>query len=588
MSSTVLDAPSVTAEWWQTEEYLEVVYAVAPHDDALHVGSVEPRKATSPLRPLTRATSLGFEVIEYAEIILGVVLYPWQRALLIRALELMPNGKYRFRRVIVLVARQQGKTTLASVLAAWWLFVDSARRPDRVPPMKFKVVGVAQTLDIAKEPWSVVKLWCDPDPETDEEGDLAIESLQDATAAVRDANGELRITARSRAHYEIRAAKNARGKPAARVLMDELREQRDWLGWNAVSQTMKSFWNGMLVGFSNAGDPTAIVLKKQRDAGLADIAAFEAYVAAGIRHIEDYLDYADGRDVSLALFEWSAPDGCEKDDVDGILAANPSIGYGEMTVADAIADIRSMTDAGYRTEVLCQWVAVRVDSYIDIKEFRTMYRPADEVAALIPAGARTVWAVDIADRSMTWIGAAVRTSTGKPFTQVHTMRAGMVWAIRYLADLAAESGHREVVVQERGCPATELIAELEKVTFLDKAGKPQHLIVHKIDGGKFAAATGQMHDAVRDRRLVLVKQDPVDLAVQGGLVMDYAQNKAWNRPKSLPVDIAGLVAMSEALYGLENLTPPPPPVTPPPPPAPRILSREVLDRRDIDPATVRF
>jgi hypothetical protein len=95
-------------------------------------------------------------------------------------------------------------------------------------------------------------MWCDPDPETVEEAELAIPALRDATAKVRDANGSIAITARSRAHYEIRAAKNARGKPAARVLMDEMREQKDWTAWNAVSQTMKSFWNGMLFGLSNA------------------------------------------------------------------------------------------------------------------------------------------------------------------------------------------------------------------------------------------------------------------------------------------------------------------------------------------------
>jgi hypothetical protein len=125
-------------------------------------GRTEPRLWTRPLRELTPETSLGFEVIDFAREILGVELYPWQCWLLIHALELLEDGQYRFKRIIVLVARQQGKTTLASVLATWWLYVDSARNPDRVPPMKFKVVGVAQNLDIAREPWAAVKAWCDP------------------------------------------------------------------------------------------------------------------------------------------------------------------------------------------------------------------------------------------------------------------------------------------------------------------------------------------------------------------------------------------------------------------------------------------
>jgi hypothetical protein len=565
MPSAVLSRPASMVgdrAWWMTDDYLDVVYAVKPLAGARHVGSTEPRLGTVPLRPLTPVTSLGFEVIEFAEEILGVTLYPWQRSLLIRALEVLPNGEYRFRRVIVLVARQQGKTTVASVLAAWWLFVESARRPDRVPPMKFKVVGVAQTLDIAREPWDVVKLWCDPKPETSEDAELAIESLQDATAKVSDTNGKERITARSRAHYEIRAAKNARGKPAARVLMDELREQKDWSGWNAVSQTSKSFWNGMLIGFSNAGDSGAVVLKQQREAGLQDLEQWDEYVEAGVMSAEEY---ANSHDVSLGLLEWSAPDGCEKNDVDGILAANPSIGYGAMTVQSAIADIRGMTDAGYRTEVLCQWVTVNVDSYISIKDWRPLIRSVEKVAPKILRDGRTVWGVDTsANRSMTWVAGAAETSKGKPFVTVRTRRAGMVWVFDYLEQLAEESGHREVALQERGAPSAELVGELEK----------RELVVHRLDGAKFAAATGGLSDAVRDKRLLLVDQKPVNLAIEGGVVMDYAQNKAWNRPKSLPIDISGLVAMSEALYALEHLQPPEDKEPAPPPPPARLITRD--------------
>lgn len=72
-------------------------------------------------------------------------LRPWQKWLLIHALELNEDGSYRFKKVIVLVARQNGKTMLASVLSSWWLFVDSQRHPERVPPVKFKIVGTART-----------------------------------------------------------------------------------------------------------------------------------------------------------------------------------------------------------------------------------------------------------------------------------------------------------------------------------------------------------------------------------------------------------------------------------------------------------
>lgn len=538
------------------------------------LGRTEPRLWTKPLRELTSDTSLGFEVIDFAREILGVELYPWQCWLLIHALELLADGQYRFRRVIVLVARQQGKTTLASVLASWWLYVDSARHPDRVPPMKFKIVGVAQNLDIAREPWAAVKLWCDPKPETAEESDLAIRALQNATAKVSDTNGKESIVARSRAHYEIRAAKNARGKPAARVLMDEMREQKEWAAWNAVSQTTKSFWNGMLFGLSNAGDAGAVVLRTQRDAAMADILEWESYVEAGIATIEDFVN---GRDTSLALFEWSAPDDCAKDDVDGILQANPSIGYGSMTVQSAIADIRGMTDAGYRTEVLCQWVTSRVVSFIDIKEWTNRQRPIADIS--IRKGTRTVWGVDTShDRSMTWISAATFTEDGKPFTTVRISRAGMLWVPDYLEQLADASGHREVVLQGRGVAAVEFIEPLEK----------RGLTVHALEGGTFALATGRIRDRVLSGDLVIINQPDVDIAVEGGVVTNYAENMAWSRRGSLPVDISGLVSETNALYGLEVLEPAAQEPTPPPPPQAELVTRGDAAHSEVNLATAAF
>lgn len=537
-------------------------------------GRTEPRLWTKPLRELTPETSLGFEVISYALEILGIKLYPWQEWLLIHALELLEDGTYRFRRVIVLVARQQGKTTLASVLASWWLYVDSARHPDQVPPLKFKVVGVAQNLDIAREPWASVKMWCDPKPETSEEADLAIEALQSATAKVIDTNGKEAIVARSRAHYEIRAAANARGKPAARVLMDELREQRDWRAWNAVSQTTKSFFNGMLIGLSNAGDASAVVLRQQRDAALADMADFEAYVASGLRDIEEY---ANSHDVSLGLFEWSAPDGCEKDDVDAILQSNPSIGYGAMTVQSALADIRGMTDAGYRTEVLCQWVTAQVDSYIDIRDWRDLQKSPAEIR--IPSGARTVWSADISeDRRTSWVAAAVYTETGL-FTTVRAKRPGWQWVPDYVRDLAEASGNREVAVSSKGCAAMELIPEF----------KNRGLHVHEIDGTTFALATGNLADLVHDEKLELVPQPDVDVGIEGGVVHSYQDNKAWSRGKSLPVDISGVIAESQATYALMRLAPPAPAVdvSPPPKAAALTFERSYTDG-DVDLAVAQF
>ena len=57
------------------------------------IGSEQPRIFTPPLRKLTPKTTLGFAAIEFAEDVCSVELYPWQKWLLIHALELLPDGK---------------------------------------------------------------------------------------------------------------------------------------------------------------------------------------------------------------------------------------------------------------------------------------------------------------------------------------------------------------------------------------------------------------------------------------------------------------------------------------------------------------
>ena len=505
------------------------------------VGKTEPRLWTKPLRELTPQTSLGFEVIDFAREILHVQLWPWQEWLLTHALELMPDGRYRFRRVIILVARQNGKTLLAAVLAAWWLFIESGRDPERVSPLDFKVLGTAQNLDIARGPWSRVKLWCDPDPETGEAQAEAIPALQDATAKVLDANGKEQILAKSLAHYEVRAAKSARGKPGARVLMDELREQETWQAWNATSQTSKNFWNGQVWCLSNAGSAKSVVLAKQREVGLKLIAEQDEAMAVPGASVENLIE---AHDTSIGLFEWSAPDGCPMDDVEGILQANPSIGHGAITVSACVSDSTSMLEADYRTEVLCQWVTSQVISFIDIRDWRRCEVPPDKIK--VPKGSRTVWGVDTSqDRSMTFVASATRLADGRPFVQVIAARAGMLWLPDWLAEQAQDSGFTEVALQSRGAPAMEFVSQLER----------NGLTVHGIDGSHVGSATGTLRDRVRDGLLITVPQPDVEVAVQGGLTRRYAENDAWSRVESLPVDIAPLAAMTWALFGLETCEP---------------------------------
>jgi hypothetical protein len=79
-------------------------------DGALTLKGYEvPRIWTPATRELTEDTTDGFAAIAFAEKILELKLFPWEKWLLIHGLELNEDWTYRYRTVIVEAARQNGK-----------------------------------------------------------------------------------------------------------------------------------------------------------------------------------------------------------------------------------------------------------------------------------------------------------------------------------------------------------------------------------------------------------------------------------------------------------------------------------------------
>lgn len=336
------------------------------------LGATEPRIFTAPLRKgrkgpcgcgcaLTAKTSLGFEAARFAEEVVGLVLLPWQRWLLVHLLELRSDGRFRFQRAVILVGRQNGKTHLVKVLGLYMLFMGRAQL----------VLGAAQSLDIAREAWAgAVEIAQD------------VEDLAAEVETVRFANGEQCMTLVNGARYRITAASRGagRGLSVDLLILDELREHRSWDAWSALSKTTTARPNALVVGISNAGDDQSVVLNSLRSTALA------------------------GEDETLGLFEWSAPDGCELDDPAAWAAANPGLGR---TVSESAIRSAMMTDppAVFRTETLCQRVDA-LDAAIDLASWAA---GADVSANLGAVRSRVAACVDVAVDSghVTLAGAAV-------------------------------------------------------------------------------------------------------------------------------------------------------------------------------------
>lgn len=287
-------------------------------------GKKTPRIFTEPLRPLNRNTSLGWDIIDFAEAI-GEPLDPWQKWLVIHAFELLPDGTLRFRTILVLVARQNGKSHLKRVISLWRLYIFGSRL----------ILGIAQDESLARE-----------------QMDLAIDTihacsdLEDEFDRVSRTNGNEYFSLVSNAKYRIKASnrKAGRGWSVDELNIDELREQRDWTVWAAVSKTTMARENGQNWCMSNAGDDNSVVLNQLREAALK------------------------GRDPSIGIFEWSAPENCEMDDPKAWAQANPGLGY-RISEAAIRSALGTDTPEVFRTEVLCQRVE-QLEGAIDLAAWK--------------------------------------------------------------------------------------------------------------------------------------------------------------------------------------------------------------------------
>jgi hypothetical protein len=289
------------------------------------LGSTKPRLWTPPLRELTPETSYGFEVAAFARSI-DSPLDEWEEWAIIHAGELLPDGRPRFRKVLILVARQNGKTTMAAVLGLYWL----------VKAKVEMVLGMSTNLAYAKEAWSKAIKFAEA---AGFEHDVRLAAGEEALIIPADKTekkpeGRYRIAASNR--------KGGRSLTVDRLILDELREHDDWEAHDAAVPTMAARPFAQMFMISNQGGDHSVVLDSYRKDALA------------------FIENSEG-DPRLGLFEWSAPDGADPEDIQALAMANPNLGRRldpESLLADARRAKAAGGDqlAGFRTENMCQRV----------------------------------------------------------------------------------------------------------------------------------------------------------------------------------------------------------------------------------------
>lgn len=454
------------------------------------VGCEQPRLFTPPLRPLNAETSRGTECIAFAETVLGLTLMPWQRWALLHGLELTESGSFRFRTLLILCARQQGKTTLMQVLALWRLYVDRA-------PL---VIGTAQNLDMAEETWDGAVSMA--------EGTAELAAEVETVSRV-NGNKFMRLTSGERYKVTTATRRGGRGLSSDLVLLDELREHQSWDAWSAITKTTMARPSPQILGFSNAGDRRSVVLSDLRTKAL------------------------DARDKpgALGIFEWSAPDGADLDDERAWAQANPALGHRAAREGVEAARQTDPEDV-FRTEVLCQWVESTTPAAINLDRWRSA------VDAGAPRGARPVFGAAVGyDSKGDWSAIAVAWMRDDGLSQIMLAdyRPGTSWLRERLADLAREWGGTVLLD-----PSAKGMADGDPVTATAAA---HNNFAAAVEGGRVRWASTEVLGADRGKAL--------SVAVDAATWKPSGDSRVFDRVKG-STDISPLIAAALALHGLTD------------------------------------
>jgi phage terminase large subunit-like protein len=509
------------------------------------VGCETPRIFTPPLRPLeprskaTEKRTLGYECIDFAEQDLGVDLMPWQRWALIHMLELGPDGHLRFRTVVILVARQNGKSTLSVVLALFFMAVLCRKL----------VIGTAQDLDVAEEIWQhavdlVIEIDDDEQPVRPE-----LYALFDKIVGV---NGKKSLNFTTGERYKVKAANRRAGRSLSGdlVMLDELREHQSWDAWGAVTKTTMARAHALILALSNAGDASSIVLRHLRTMahlalGNPDGLEADPSTAPGARGEDDEDDLAefedefddDDPDDTLAIFEWSAAPGCSVRDRHGWRQANPALGHarGESMVTYGALKSAAATDPEwvFRTECLCQWNPGSTESPFPDESWNKTLDPASRRTP----GSPLMACVDVShDRTMAHIAVAGRREDGLVHVEVVASRPGTEWVQVWLSERVERLNIAGITGQAKGAPVSPLMKDLVE------AGLPVTLW----EGSNLAAWTGRFHDLVCKGGVKRRAQPALDVPAATAATKPMGETWVWNRAAS-PSDIAPLVAVTGAV-----------------------------------------
>jgi len=423
------------------------------------LGKKEPRIWTRPLRRLTPKTSLGYSAIEYAVSILHMTLYPWQEWALIHMLEIVgdlgtANWRFRYRTVVIEVARQNGKTQLSKIIASYFQNVLGVE----------SIFGTSLSLDKAEEVWDAVVFEQESNPVLS--GEIEI---------IARKNGGKKLVLTGNRTYKVGAPtrRAGRGDSNDLVMLDELREQRDWETWSAAVASTVAKPRGLTICFTNAGDPDSIVLREVRSKAIAKIEGTKANDFGGNVNAD-----------ALGLFEWSAPEKAETSDIKALAQANPALGYGRLTIDALMANRETFPESKFRSECMCQ----QVETILPEPFPEGAWLGGQDEQSFIREDSELFWGIEMSsDRKYTVIAVCGLREDGNYHVEIVERRIGSEWAIDWFKQRAPKYGEMKLCFQGRGAPVSGLAEQICTIEGVKRMAQ---------EGPDLSAGWNRFYDAV--------------------------------------------------------------------------------------------
>lgn len=490
------------------------------------LGKKEPRIWTRPLRRLTPKTTLGYSAIEYAVSILRMTLYPWQEWALIHMLEIVgdlgtANWRFRYRTVVIEVARQNGKTQLSKIIASYFQNVLGVE----------SIFGTSLSLDKAEEVWDAVVFEQESNP-----------VLSGEIEVIARKNGGKKLVLTGNRTYKVGAPtrRAGRGDSNDLVMLDELREQRDWETWSAAVASTVAKPRGLTICFTNAGDPDSIVLREVRSKAIAKIEGTKANDFGGNVNAD-----------ALGLFEWSAPEKAETSDIKALAQANPALGYGRLTIDALMANRETFPESKFRSECMCQ----QVETILPEPFPEGAWLGGQDEQSFIREDSELFWGIEMSsDRKYTVIAVCGLREDGNYHVEIVERRIGSEWAIDWFKQRAPKYGEMKLCFQGRGAPVSGLAEQICTIEGVKRMAQ---------EGPDLSAGWNRFYDAVAacsptDNRggvkVFHVPQPALDTPgrtcqlrnLGGGIMLP-------DRVKS-PDDISPLMAVAMAYAGATQIT----------------------------------